>query len=307
MTILRLDDRFVRPATPVVLTFGNFDGLHRGHVSLIEKTLAIARERGHLSVALTFDPHPVTLFAPQNFHLIMPLEERLEAMTRAGLERVVVAPFTRALAQLSAKEFVCDWLLPRFAIDHVVIGYDTTFGRGRTGSPLEMAQLGQAMGFGVDRMEPVLHLGLPISSTRVRQAVLDGDMPLAQALLGRPFRIRGEVLHGAGRGATLGFPTANLGVPVDSVCPPPGVYAVWATLDGRRLKGALHIGTNPTFGPGALTIETHLLDYAGDCYGKALSLDFMARLRPQQRFTTPAELAAQIARDVREVRVALGE
>lgn len=307
MTILRLDDRFVRLATPLVLTFGNFDGLHRGHVSLIEKTLAIADERGHLPVALTFDPHPVTLFAPQNFHLIMPLAERLDALLAAGIKRVVVAPFTRELAQLSATEFVRDWLLPRFAIDHVVIGFNTTFGRGRTGSPQEMAQLGEKFGFGVDRMEPVLHLGQPISSTRVRQAVLDGDMPLANALLGRPFRLSGEVLHGAGRGVSLGFPTANLGVPSDSVCPPPGVYAVWATLNGRRLRGALHIGTNPTFGPGALTIETHLLDFSGDCYGEWLSLDFIARLRGQERFATPAELVAQIARDVREVRGALVE
>lgn len=306
MTISYLDDRFALLAPPLVLTFGNFDGLHRGHAALIEKTLQVARARELMPVALTFDPHPVTFFAPQNFRLLMPLGERLQALGAAGLAQVVVAPFTRELAELSAAQFVTDWLLPRFAIRHVVTGFNTTFGRDRTGSPAEMAELGAALGFAVDCVAPVLHLGEPISSTRIRRAVLAGDMPLAQALLGRPFRLSGEVGHGAKRGASLGFPTANLSLPGESVCPPAGVYAVWANLGTQRYGGALHIGTNPTFGPGALSIETHLLDYSGDCYGQALSLDFVRHLRPQERFASVPELTAQIARDVQEVRGVLG-
>ena len=295
------------PRTAVAI--GNFDGVHLGHQALIAEARARARAPG-AAVALTFTPHPARVLAPAKAPpLIMPLDRRLALLAEVGAEVAVVQPFTPAFAAVEAQSFVAEVLVRDLGAADVIVGYDFTFGRGRSGNVERLREWGAALGASVTVIPPVTVDGAPCSSTRIRALVAAGEMRRAAALLGRPFEVEGVVVRGAARGRTLGFPTANL-APETELAPRLGIYAARARVCeepaavGPSFVAAVSIGRNPTFETdGApVNVEAHLLDFAGDLYGRRLRLELVDWLRDEQRFASVEALVAQIAADVARVR-----
>jgi riboflavin kinase/FMN adenylyltransferase len=288
------------------IAVGNFDGVHRGHQALVGLARDLARRNQGDAVVLTFDPHPARLFAPALAPpLIVSLDRRIELLGEAGADCVVVEPFTPAFAAVGAEDFVRGILAGELGAREVVVGYDFSFGQGRGGSTQVLQALGAELGMGVTVVPPVTVDGLTCSSTKVREFALEGRVEGAALLLGRPLEITGPVARGAGRGRTLGIPTANI-EPDAELLPRPGIYAARAWLleaVPASYPCALSVGTNPTFtAAGKLTVEAHLLDYDGDLYGKRLRLEVLHRLRDERRFDTVDELMAQIREDIEGTR-----
>lgn len=290
------DARDKRPAVGL----GNFDGVHIGHQAILAAVKADAAKRGAPSVLYTHDPHPaVVLRHGTPPPKITTLEEKIEIVDALGLDYMVVEPFTIDFAAQTPEEFVQNVLVGRLGIGHAFVGENFGFGKGRAGKATDLQAFGRTLGFDVTLVPPVNVGGQPASSTRVRAAVQAGDVALAQELLGRPFALRGTVVHGAARGAGLGFPTANL-APDKDLLPARGVYACIAWLDRKPYSALTNVGVKPTFGTEALTIEAFLLDYHGDAYGHSLNLEMIARLREEKKFPGIEALKAQIASDVEE-------
>lgn len=289
-------------AARTAVAIGNFDGVHRGHQALCETARRLATSTGGEVVALTFDPHPARVLAPSLAPpLILSLERRAELLGQAGVDVVVVEPFTRAFAAMEAEAFATDVLAGDLRAAHVVVGYDFSFGKGRRGDASMLEVMGARAGFGVSVVRRVSIHGLTCSSTKVREFALEGRVEGAEVLLGRPFELTGEVTRGAGRGRTIGFPTANLR-PEGELIPKGGIYATRAHLlseGGGSWPCALSIGTNPTFiEAGAQVVEAYLIGFDGDLYGRRLRLEFVQRLRDEQRFDSVEALVAQIREDV---------
>jgi riboflavin kinase / FMN adenylyltransferase len=296
------------PRSPAV-AIGNFDGVHRGHQALVAAARAEADTRRAEVGVLTFDPHPARFFAPALAPpLLVSLPRRLELLGEAGADFTVVEPFDAQLAGMAPEVFVDEVLVGAFGVGHVVVGYDFSFGRKRSGNAATLSTLATARGFGVTVVPPVSADGLHCSSTKIREFLLEGRIEGAALLLGRPPEITGEVVRGAGRGRDLGFATANLRPDVDDLAFRTGIYAAHAVLldSGERFGAAVSIGTNPTFqtGTGApVTVEAHLLDHPGnDLYGTHIRLHFAARLRDERRFDDVEALIAQITRDIDRTR-----
>ncbi len=292
------------PASAVAL--GNFDGVHLGHQELVRRLRAAAAPAGLSAVALTFDPHPLSVLAPARAPVpLTTLDERARLLRSCGLDAVVALPFTDELSRCPAEEFARRYLAEWLRARRVAVGQGFRFGRGRAGDAELLGRLGTALGFEVLVVPPVLEDGQPVSSTRVREALGRGAVEVAAGLLGRPHRLRGRVIEGARRGRGLGFPTANL-APPEVALPADGVYAGWALLEGDRHAAVVNVGRRPTFDHGELRLEAHLLDWQGDLYGRELALDFVARLRGERRFDGPAALVAQIGHDADRARQLLG-
>ena len=291
-----------------VVTVGTFDGVHLGHLDVLVRLAARARETGRTSLLLTFDPHPLELLKPEKAPLLLTTrDEKLGAIAATGLDYVAILPFTRALADHSAEEFVDLVLRARFGMAELLIGHDHGFGRGREGDVDTLRTLGAARGFAVDVVAPVqTHDGRPVSSTRIRQAVSAGDLGAAEAALGRRYAVAGRVVAGDARGRGLGFPTLNV-VPESprKLLPPDGVYAVQVDTPRGRFGGMLNLGPRPTFGDDRRRIEAHLFEAAGDFYGDHVQVSFVARLRDTRRFEGPEQLMQQLAADEEGARRAL--
>lgn len=284
-----------------VVTIGNFDGVHKGHQSLIVRTLAIAKQEQMTSVVLTFWPHPRRIVHPEKTHFpLTTRQKRRELLGLLGVDCVLELDFTREVAGQSPEEFVRSYLLD-LKMSYLVTGYDFCLGRGRSGHTEELRKIGQNYGFRVEQMPPLTQMGDIVSSTRLRALIAAGDLASAQQLLGRLYEIEGEVIHGFGRGSDLGFPTANL-ASSDILLPAEGVYAAYARGEGFQAHALVNIGHNPTFGDQPLSVEAFLLDTGCNLYGKTMSLAFLTRLRGEIRFASPRELAAQIEQDVRTAR-----
>jgi len=290
----------VRPA----IAIGNFDGVHRGHAALIATAREVAD--GGEVCALTFEPHPVQILAPAVAPVRLTTERRkLELLASVGADVVVVLPFTTALAAMPATGFVHAVLGAALGARHVVVGADFTYGQGRAGTIATLRADGATAGFDVTILEPVQVEGAIASSTRVRAALRAGDLPQAQAVLGRRFDVDGVVVRGAGRGKGLGIPTANL-APEGDLAIAGGIYAVTLEVDGVAYPAVASLGTNPTFVErGALTLEVHVLDFDRELYGKTVRVSFVARLRDELKYTTVEALLAQIAVDVAQARAIL--
>jgi riboflavin kinase/FMN adenylyltransferase len=296
------------------VTVGNFDGVHRGHQALVAEAAKAARACDGTAVALTFDPHPSHVLSPHRApDALMTLEQKAEILAPLGIDRLAVLPFTHALAEKSAADFAREVLKDTLDARFVVVGRGFRFGHNREGDLAALTELGRALGFEVGAVEPVLHEGAPISSTRIREALARGATDHAKDLLGRPFFIDGTVAHGRKRGRTIGFPTANL-APVNETVPGNGVYACWCRLldedPGRRSArpAVVNIGRRPTFGgAGEVTIEAHLFDFEGDLYNRRMRIEFEGRLRDERAFSGLDELKAQIARDAEEARKRLAK
>jgi len=286
-----------------VLTLGNFDGVHRGHQAILETAVRRAAEQGARPAVLTFEPHPIAVLVPDRAPpIIQSLHDRLTTIRERGIDTVVLQRFTRVFAAMEPEAFVRDFLLRHIELRHVVVGYNVNFGRDRAGTSETLRTLGAQLGFGVDVVGPVVADGEEVSSTRLREAIREGDMPRARGLLGRPYAFRGRVVAGDRRGRTLGFPTANLHLKPGLLIPPDGVYAVVADVDGAERSGVLNVGIRPTFGGRRRTIEAHLLDWDGDLYGRWLVVRIVERLRGEMTFAGPDALRAAIADDVARAR-----
>lgn len=304
--VVRGAERLGAPPRSTLVVIGNFDGVHRGHRAVLEASLREAHELSLSPVALTFDPHPSKVLGRGELPVLTPLVRKLELLARYHPElTVVVEPFTRDLAQNTPEEFAERLLVGGLSARRVVVGKNFRFGRGRSGDLDVLEQLGQRLGF--EARPELLHgdAGGAYSSTRIRSALSAGDLVHAERVLGRPHAVSGRVVPGAGRGRTIGVPTANLSAVVEAL-PPYGVYACLIDEigdDGPRAlgKAAVNIGERPTFGAG-FSVEAHVLDFDADLYDRELRLHFVAHLRPERRFEGLEALKAQIERDLDAAR-----
>jgi riboflavin kinase/FMN adenylyltransferase len=288
------------------VTVGNFDAVHRGHQALVAAARRQADAVGGPAVVVTFDPPPHLVLHPDAAPRppITTLADRAALLHAAGADHVVILRTSPALLALSAEAFFEDVLARQLGARAVVEGYDFRFGRGRAGTNATLRELCAAAGLAFEEVPPVTYREEPVSSSRVRSAIVNGDVARAAELLARPYCIVGTVVAGAKRGRTIGFPTANL-ADVPTVLPGNGVYAVRAEVGGRMWPGAANIGPNPTFGEDARKVEVHLIDFAGDVYGKPLAVEFVAKLRETRPFAGAAELVEQLKKDVEEAKSAL--
>jgi riboflavin kinase/FMN adenylyltransferase len=280
------------------VTVGNFDGVHRGHRALVTAARRWADRLGGPAVAVTFDPPPYQVLFPGSARPpLTTLPDRAALLHAAGADHVVVLKTDRGLLGLDPPAFFADVLLRTLGAQAVIEGYDFRFGRGRAGDTAALRTMCEAAGVGFEEVAPLEVGGEPVSSSRVRAALLAGEVAAAADLLGRPYRIAGTVVTGAKRGRTIGFPTANLGG-VPTVLPGNGVYAVRAAVDDTAHPAAANVGPNPTFGDDARKVEVHLIDFTGDVYGKPLAVEFVAKLRDTRPFAGVGELVEQVKRDV---------
>ena len=282
-----------------VLTIGNFDGVHRGHLALFDKVKEIAHNIDGQSVVMTFDPHPIKVMKP-GFHppLITPTEQKLKLIQAAGIDIILCVPFTKEFASIPPEDFVTDILLGKIGIREIVVGYDYSFGYKRQGTIDLLKTMGERYGFKVHVIRQISVDGCIVSSTAIRKLVQEGDLDGAKKLLNRDYQVCGVVVKGKNRGARLlGYPTANLKL-VDELVPKFGVYAVRVVIDGKEYNGLTNIGYNPTFGNNAFSVETHVLDFSGDLLGKTITVKFIKRLRDEKTFNSIEELAEQIGKDI---------
>ncbi len=307
MERLRLGSGTAVVGTRSAVAVGNFDGVHRGHQALVARAVARASETGGAAVVLTFDPHPARVLRPEAAPQALTTLAQKEELVRAlGVERLVALEFDARLAALAPEAFVQEVLASLLGARHVVVGESFRFGRERQGDARSLEALGGRHGFDVQVVQPVLHAGRPISSSRVREALAAGDVRDAAELLGRPYALDGRVVRGDGRGRGLGIPTANLALD-EQLLPARGVYAGRVLLPGGDWRAAVvNLGERPTFGGTGLVVEAHLLDFAGDLYDARVRLSFQARLRGEERFASAAALVERIHEDVRAARALLG-
>jgi riboflavin kinase/FMN adenylyltransferase len=315
----------VRPE-PSCLIVGFFDGVHRGHVYLIGQASASARRQGLRAVLITFYPHPsVVLRGAEPFHLSS-REEKLDLLSALDLDLIIIEPFTLSFGQTRASQFV-DQLITQIGMVELWVGPNFAMGYRREGDVQFLRQLGEERAFAVNVVNRLKLDGAPISSSRIREALREGNVTLAARCLGRPYSLQGQVVMGAQRGRSLGFPTANIAVSTEQAMPAHGVYAAWARLRGEPVmsrdlgelaevtrqdqsersaneqhRAVINIGTHPTFDTGLRTVGAHLLDFDRDIYGQHMIIDFVAHLRSERRFNGAETLADQIAHDVAQAR-----
>ncbi len=291
-----------RPVTwrSPVLALGNFDGLHRGHMKIVERIQRGALERGGTSVVLTFDPHPPRVLRPDKAPaLLMTKAQKLDALARAGVQGAAVVRFTAEMSQWEPEAFVRTVLVEWLRVAEVWVGADFLFGRNRSGNFTRLKSLGAQYGFRAEKIDPIRYKDFVVSSTRIRRLVSEGRVDEAGALLGHHYALDGVVVEGARRGREIGFPTANLATE-NELIPPLGVYATAVTVDGVFYPSVTNIGQRPTFGDRlATTIEAHLIGRSMDLYGKTVRLAFVQRLRDERKFPDLEALQDQIAADVR--------
>lgn len=305
MRIVQGLESYPPDADPAVVALGAFDGIHLGHQAILGTAVARGKARGTRAVACTFDRHPMEVLHPDRAPLpITTLAERLDLIAKAGVDQVVVLVFTPALAAVEPEDFVKDVVVGRLHAREVVVGFNHTFGRAARGNAAFLHSLGDRVGLVIHVVPPLLVNGVPVSSSEIRAALREGDVGRAAQYLGRPYSIGGTVVRGAGRGRTLGFPTANL-EPERPLLVPTGVYACRAEFGDQMRPAVVNVGVRPTFGENDRAIEAYLLDLSGDLYGVGLRLHFIERLRGEQKFQSVDELRAQIGRDVNAARHSL--
>ena len=321
MDILRglasVPDSFAETGT--VVTIGVFDGVHRGHQLLISKAVSTARELGVPCVVMTFDPHPVTIFAPERApRALMSLDERARHIAELGVDALLVIDFRDELAGLTPAEYMDDVLVSTLGAKHVLVGENFTFGRDAAGTATDMAQLGERAGVDVTIVKLLGEGEVRICSTAIRDHLSGGDVALATDFMGRPFSVIAPIERGAGRGGKeLGYPTANQYASDTSAVPADGVYAGWLTIiddgeidgdmqPGVRYPAALSVGTNPTFGDARRSVESFVLDRDADLYGRMARVEFVGKVRDMVKFNSVDELLDNMARDVETTREILG-
>ena len=307
-----------------VLTIGVFDGVHRGHAEIIARAVKAGRARGVPTVLMTFDPHPMEVVFPGSHPAqLTTLARRAELVEEMGIDVFLVMPFTSDFMKLTPERYVHELLVERLHVVEVVVGDNFTFGKKAAGNVGLLRKAGERFGFAVDSLtlvseapEPYRDETVTFSSTYIRSCVDAGDMVAAAEALGRPHRVEGVVVRGDGRGRVLGFPTANVAPPMYSAIPADGVYAAWFTVlghgpvvgtvtPGERYQAAVSVGTNPTFSGRTRTVEAFVLDTTADLYGQHVAVDFVARLRGQEKFDSVTDLVTAMEGDTARARTIL--
>jgi riboflavin kinase/FMN adenylyltransferase len=298
-----LHEVFPRP----VVTLGNFDGVHLGHQAILRRAVERARQLGGTSLAFTFEPHPLKVLAPERSpRLLNTFHGKMALFSASGIDIVVCADFTREFAEQHPADFARDVLHEKLGAVEVFVGYDYAFGKRREGGIDFLRRMGAEHGFLVNVVEAVQLDGIVVSSSAIRERIANGDVEQAAELLGRPYSIEGEVVHGAHRGRQLGFPTANI-KSANELLPGLGVYAVTMLVREREFEGVASIGIRPTFDAGPLSVEVFLFDFDGDLYGSQVEIRFLKRLRGEQKFPDIEALKKQIRDDVQNAKAALSE
>jgi riboflavin kinase/FMN adenylyltransferase len=295
------------PAGERVVTIGTFDGVHRGHRRLLDQAVARGQELDLPVTGVTFEPVPAAVLRPDAFSgRISTSEEKLERLAEAGLDEIVVVPFTIELSRWAPEDFM-SWLQEKTGLRELWVGEEFALGKDRVGTVERLTEIGASLGFRVIAVPRLTNGQEVVSSSRVRNAVMNGDVATAKRLLGRPFRVSGEVVHGQHLGRTIGFPTANVVPPAGLAPLADGIYAAWGWLssDETPRPAVAYIGSRPTVDDGERMVETHLLDFDGDLYGQTLVTEFLERIRPDARFDSIEDLIAQMQIDKAQARDAL--
>ena len=297
------------PQKPVILTQGTFDGVHFGHRKILRHVVSEAREINGVSVLLTFYPHPRLVLYPDDneLKLLTTIEEKVELVSAIGIDYLIIIPFTQELSRLRASDFVRDILVEQLHISKLIIGYDHRFGRNREGGLKEMIQFAETYNFKLEEIQPQDIDDSIVSSTKIRKALLDGDVHLAKEYLGDLYTISGKVEEGLQRGTTIGYPTANVRVGSSfKLIPKNGVYAVWVYIDKIRYAGMLNIGYNPTFEDKKWSMEVHILNFNKNIYHHKILISFHSRLRDEMKFENVTSLVNQLTKDEKKIRSILG-
>lgn len=291
-----------------VLTIGTFDGVHLGHRAILEEVIALAKKNAGESMVITFDPHPRSILQPSStLRILTPLAQKLQLIQEAGIDNIVVVPFSKAFAQLSAEAYVSDFLLKEFHPSALVIGYDHRFGHDREGDISLLKTFGENLGFDVDEIPAHMIRDAAISSTKIRDALLEGNINAANQMLGRPYGISGVVVKGQQLGRTLGYPTANLQPESQQqLIPLTGIYAAQVRVEDRFFDSVMSIGVRPTIAQnGALSIEAFLFDFSEDLYGQEIEILFVERIRSEEKFDSLEALKVAMAKDEKEAKAIL--
>jgi len=290
------------PLPHPIVSLGNFDGVHIGHQTILSDLVQEARDCQGTAIVLTFHPHPLSVLRPdRRLPLICSLREKLLLFSSLGVQKVLLQRFTHAFAQLSPEEFVRTYLVQTIGAKKVVVGHNVSFGRNRAGTADTLRQFAKTYGFEAEIVGPIKIDDQEVSSTGVRALLSAGEMSTVTRFLGRCYTVSGRVVKGFQRGRTIGFPTANLPPRADLLLPN-GVYAVMATVASQKIPGVANIGLNPTFGSNKRTLEVHLFNFSGNLYGSRLSVEFVERLRGEQKFPSVEELVKQIQKDADRAR-----
>jgi riboflavin kinase/FMN adenylyltransferase len=286
-----------------VVTIGNFDGVHKGHQALFKKVIERATDIDGTSIIITFEPHPIKVMSPRKVRpLITILEQKKELVVGFGIDILLVIEFTLEFATISARDFVRDILIDRLGMKEIVVGYDYAFGHNREGNLELLREMGTQFHFTVHQIEPIYEGEVLVSSTSIRNLIIEGRVSEVNQLLGRCYQIRGEVIEGRNRGGPLlGYATANLRL-ADGLVPREGVYIVTMDRAGTLYQGLTNIGDNPTFKDSGLSIETHILGLSENIVEEKIKLNFLARLRDEITFGSPEELSRQISQDIRRAK-----
>ena len=293
------------PNKPVWVTQGTFDGVHIGHQKILKQVVAEARKNNGVSVLLTFYPHPRLVLYPDDnvLKLLNTIDEKVRLVEGLGIDYMIILPFTKELSRMPAMEFVRDVLVTKLNTHKLIIGYDHRFGRNREGSLEKMIELAAIYGFKVEEIPAQDIDDSTVSSTKIRKALLSGDVQTATQYLGKNYTISGRVVEGHKKGRKLGYPTANIALETNyKLIPKNGVYAVKLSVENSVYKGMLNIGLNPTFDDKGWSIEVHLFDFEGDLYNKFVTLELIEDVRAEVRFSASEELTAQLKKDEEQIR-----
>lgn len=287
-----------------MVTTGTFDGVHVGHYKIIDRLKEVAKKCGGETVLLTFFPHPrMVLYPDSDLELINTQEEKIALLEKAGIDHLIVHPFSKKFSRLTSVAFIRDVLVNNIGTHKLVIGYDHHFGRNREGSFDHLKEYGPLYGFDVEEIPAQDVRDISVSSTKIRKSLQAGDITTALAYLNHEFSLKGKVVHGMKKGSQLGYPTANIEIDESyKIVPGNGVYVVNVMAEGSSYKGMLNIGVRPTVSGIGRTIEVHLIDYNGDLYGKEIELSFLGRIRDEKKFESELALIAQLKQDEEETR-----
>jgi riboflavin kinase / FMN adenylyltransferase len=289
-----------------VITIGNFDGVHIGHQVLFHEVVEKADAINGTSVAMTFEPHPMRVLSKNNPPpLITIFEQKVELIERSGIDVLICVPFTKEFALLSAREFIKDLLIEKIGMKAIIVGEDYTFGKNREGNLAVLRSYAPQLGYEVilaDWIKPAHDVSGRISSTKIRELVMAGEIEPARKMLGRYYQIRGVVVKGRDRGGKLlGIPTANINLQ-DELCPKTGIYAITVEYENRLYNGVANIGYSPTFEDNEFTVEAHLLDFSENLYDKKIRVNFIQRIRDEKKFADISQLKNQINHDIETAR-----
>lgn len=303
MSIVCNLDNLPKNITNPVITIGNFDGVHWAHQKIFKKIIERARDLRGTSVVITFEPHPVKVMFPEKAKpLITLLEQKKELVINQGIDIFLIIEFTLEFAGISARDFVKDILVDKIGIKEIAVGYDYTFGHNRKGNITVLREMGSLFNFNVHQIDPVYVENVLVSSTSIRNLIMEGNVDEAKKILGRNYQIRGEVISGRNRGGPLlGYPTANLRL-TDELIPKEGVYIVLIDIGGKIYQGLTNIGYNPTFKDKTLSVETYIFDLSANILKQKIKVNFLSRLRDEITFASSKELSQQIDQDVNQAR-----